>query len=345
MKTIISFLVPVYNQSELLKRWLEVCTQYKGNDIEIVVSDDGSTDGIEDVVKVFADDRIKLYQNNTRKGQDLNILAGIKKCVGEYIYLFRTKDFVIPETIPKIISECCNGYSFITGTAINEDGKIIEGSWYKEDETIEKGLDALQRHYKLYIHPSGFLFKRDFVDADYFEDFLNKEADTKHFVFLSDMIRLRLSQCGDYRLLKETTWIYTQRSDTVSANVGKKFIHDFEYNYMSFEVEFKYSNELLNGYERSYSAARIFGNYLKLCTWSQIDMYSNEEYVRHHNLDTSRTFNLDVERNNYLEVVVKLEKELGFDKDKNYQELKNKYIGMNKEFCDRLKRISRLVEV
>lgn len=46
----ISFCIPVYNQTELVRQCIRSIIEYKGLDIEIVISDDCSTENIEELV-------------------------------------------------------------------------------------------------------------------------------------------------------------------------------------------------------------------------------------------------------------------------------------------------------
>ena len=63
METVISFCITVYNQSELVKKCIDSIVSYKGNDIEIVVSDDNSSENIRELLYTYHDDRIKYYVN------------------------------------------------------------------------------------------------------------------------------------------------------------------------------------------------------------------------------------------------------------------------------------------
>ena len=63
----LSYIVPVYNTSAWLVECMDSMLKHKGNDIEFVIIDDGSTDGSGQIVDRYAesDRRIKvIHQSN-----------------------------------------------------------------------------------------------------------------------------------------------------------------------------------------------------------------------------------------------------------------------------------------
>lgn len=94
----ISVIIPVYNVCHYIERCLDsVCSQTYRN-IEIIVVDDGSTDGTEDVVDRYAkekDSRIKtIHQKNN--GVTSARIRGVKEAVGDYIGFVDGDDYIEP---------------------------------------------------------------------------------------------------------------------------------------------------------------------------------------------------------------------------------------------------------
>ena len=91
----ISVIVPLFNAEKFIYRCLDSLTSYKNDDIEIILVDDGSTDGSGTVCDLYAskDARIKvLHQENAGVSQARN--AGIALATGEYITFVDADDFV-----------------------------------------------------------------------------------------------------------------------------------------------------------------------------------------------------------------------------------------------------------
>ena len=167
----ISICLPVYNQKELVSLFLERLLKYQGDDIEIIVSDDNSSEDILSIVQSFHDGRIKYFKNDTNLGHDLNIISCFRHCSTKFAYLFRTRDYPLVESINKIVETLKehNDISFLTGGAIYEDGR--QRFSYKGIIATDS-QECLELHKKVYIHPSGFIYNLSHLDLDRLEQFM-----------------------------------------------------------------------------------------------------------------------------------------------------------------------------
>ena len=65
MSSLVSVIMPVYNGEKYLAQAIESVLAQSYPHIELLVVNDGSTDGTESIVKQFADTRIRyFYQKN-----------------------------------------------------------------------------------------------------------------------------------------------------------------------------------------------------------------------------------------------------------------------------------------
>ena len=94
--TLISVIVPVYNiESEYLERCLSsICNQTYKN-LDIILVDDGSTDGSGDICDKFAteDNRIRVFHKENGGSSSARNL-GIKEAKGEYIGFIDSDDYI-----------------------------------------------------------------------------------------------------------------------------------------------------------------------------------------------------------------------------------------------------------
>jgi len=97
--TKISIVVPTYNEEKRIEKTIEKITTFfknSGEDFEIIVSDDGSTDKTLEIVKSFQ----KIYPNlilleGKHKGKGLTVKSGMEKATGKII-LFTDADLATP---------------------------------------------------------------------------------------------------------------------------------------------------------------------------------------------------------------------------------------------------------
>ena len=98
-KPLLSICIPTYNRSKLLFKCIEHIILCHSQEIEIIVSDNASTDDTENVVKGIKDSRIKYYRNNKNFGYSINILRMIKRATGDFIFYINDEDYIEPKTI------------------------------------------------------------------------------------------------------------------------------------------------------------------------------------------------------------------------------------------------------
>lgn len=90
----ISIIIPVYNSNKYLEKCIESIRMQSYSNFEIVLVDDGSTDGSEKICEQFAelDARIKcIHQKNSGTSAARN--TGMKNATGEYIMFMDNDDY------------------------------------------------------------------------------------------------------------------------------------------------------------------------------------------------------------------------------------------------------------
>lgn len=101
--TLISYIVPCYNNENFIIDCLESILSQRGIDIEILVVDDGSTDHSAELVRNYIKDRPRLpitlhaHHNNQNKGVSASRKLGLSRSNGEYICFIDSDDYLIDE--------------------------------------------------------------------------------------------------------------------------------------------------------------------------------------------------------------------------------------------------------
>jgi glycosyltransferase involved in cell wall biosynthesis len=84
----LTYLVTVYNENKTVKRAIEDIININFLDKEIIIIDNGSTDGSQQIIKTFGNKKgIKIILRKKNLGFGQTILTGIKKARGDYIYI------------------------------------------------------------------------------------------------------------------------------------------------------------------------------------------------------------------------------------------------------------------
>ena len=100
MNPLISVIVPVYNAERYLADCLESLIRQTHRELEILVIDDGSTDGSAALCERFAgqDGRIRLLRKENSGVSSARNL-GLDEAQGEYVAFVDADDWILPEML------------------------------------------------------------------------------------------------------------------------------------------------------------------------------------------------------------------------------------------------------
>lgn len=95
----VSVIIPTYNRCELLKRSVDSVLNQTYSDFELIIVDDGSTDGTEELIKSYGDDRIRYIRNERNCGAHVSRNNGIKAAKGQFIAFQDSDDEWLPQKL------------------------------------------------------------------------------------------------------------------------------------------------------------------------------------------------------------------------------------------------------
>ncbi len=126
---LISIVVPVYNAGPYLEKCINSILSYKGNDIELILVDDGSTDCSADLCDFFSnkDSRVSSYHIKN-SGQGFARNYGIDKSSGEYLLFIDSDDYIDSTLIDKlfcVLKNCNPDIIFYDISNISEKGDLL----------------------------------------------------------------------------------------------------------------------------------------------------------------------------------------------------------------------------
>ncbi len=89
---IFSVIMPVYNKEKYVTRAVKSVLSQNFEDFELIIIDDGSTDGSISEIRKIKDKRIRIYSLKRNRGASYARNAGIKKAKGDYITFLDADD-------------------------------------------------------------------------------------------------------------------------------------------------------------------------------------------------------------------------------------------------------------
>ncbi len=137
----VSILVPVYNAAEYLKKCVGSITGQTYTDLQIVLINDGSTDGSWKIMRELAsqDNRIEIYtQANQGVAATRNHL--LEKVKGDFVLFVDSDDWIDPVTIETLMHEQQKGDYDIVMYQLhgNNGGSVVV---YTQEEAIQLFLE------------------------------------------------------------------------------------------------------------------------------------------------------------------------------------------------------------
>lgn len=167
----ISVIMPVYNKSRYIEETVNSILSQTYKDFELIIVDDGSTDGSEVICDRFEqiDSRVKVFHiENGGVSNARNI--GIENARGEYIQFIDADDYIDTNMLNylcKIVADCSPDI-IITG---------IRKIYIKGSEIIKK--EEIYPH----ISQNGFISRKEF-----FEGFAKHQYKTGVYGFISNKL-------------------------------------------------------------------------------------------------------------------------------------------------------------
>ena len=230
---LLSLCVPTYNRSKLLDRTLEaIGKELKSvdtDDVEIVISDNGSSDDTSATVQRFGENHPELQitykRHEKNRGIDTNIYSAAVLARGAHVFLFSDDDLVEPGGIARIIDVLRKEETTVlicpNFEAIRDDS-VVSRPWITANEAIER-LNRDEAWSRLGTHVtylSCLIFPRSFLDGHNYESRIGSYL-LCSYLFV-DMIRM-----GKEVLLLGKPCIRVRANERVGYNVADVFIGEF----------------------------------------------------------------------------------------------------------------------
>ena len=156
----VSVVIPTYNRKDYLNNAIKSCFNKNGNiDVEVIVVDDGSTDGTPSFLERLSDERIRpIFQSS--QGAQVARNAGKNASTGRYIKFLDDDDWLMEGALTREVnalddSKC--DYSY--GNIVFQTGKQ---KWRFEQSTNTDGAAGIFRE-SIWTHPLTFLYRSELV--------------------------------------------------------------------------------------------------------------------------------------------------------------------------------------
>lgn len=271
---LVSIILPVYNAKQTLSHCLESILLQAYPSFEVIVVDDGSTDGSGELCDRYAmqDIRVRVYhQPNSGVSRARN--KGLDEAKGEYVTFVDADDYISHSFLLKLIEAgmdydlVVGGYTCVEGK--NQNPVYLDSGMFKDKFSLSvylsKYLDSLSLR-----TPWSKLFNLKLINSLSlrFDERLYFGEDT-HFVyrFLMAANSIRSIGSADYFYRYSVDW-------------SRRYVKSIQNQLLSFQANWRLVEELSKRYSVDFAKAKdrlvyiysiIFQSYLRQTVWKEVD--------------------------------------------------------------------------
>ena len=159
---LVSICIPAYNAALTIKQTLDSVLKQTYSNIEVLVVDNCSTDNTKEIVRSFADVRLKLIENEVNIGAWPNCDRCIELATGEYIAIYHADDVYESEMVQKQVeflqTNAQAGVVLTAARLIDEQSKPIKLCSVPAKVLNANNTYTFSQLIKGILHHSNFLF-------------------------------------------------------------------------------------------------------------------------------------------------------------------------------------------
>lgn len=128
----ISVCIATYNGEKFIRDQLDSILCQIGQDDEIILSDDSSSDKTIEICELYNDSRIKIFTGNTFHSPIFNLENALKKATGDYIFLADQDDVWHPDKVKTCLNNLRDCDLVIHDCEIIDNkGKMLKDSYFR----------------------------------------------------------------------------------------------------------------------------------------------------------------------------------------------------------------------
>ena len=256
---LVSIIIPVYNSEKYVGETLQSCLDQTYSDIEIIVVNDGSSDGSGKVVQSFKDSRIRFYEiPNSGSCEARNF--GISQAKGQLLQFLDHDDLLAADKIEHQVEEYLklgDGwlYSGRMGSVLDGVCSLDEGyDIYEKDFSPVSYYQTVLNQYSRYVTTGAWLVPRKLVDSTHGWDAkagLNDDGEYFMRIILNSK-GIKFCSGASFYFRRDVPGSLSKRKDT--HEVFSKWL----YSYQSYARHFSKVLEPELARELSWKALSVF---------------------------------------------------------------------------------------
>jgi glycosyltransferase involved in cell wall biosynthesis len=296
LKPLISICIPTFNRCNKVYKLVNDILKYQGEEIEVLVLDNYSTDETKNLLTKITDSRLSFIQSEVNTGGILNPIKSLTLASGKFAFLCLDKDYLDYLGIKKLIKH------------ISADENIVFGycalNIQKESPDIiyEKGYQSVINMAYLSRHPTGIFYKTDeYINLPIVKSIF---VEKKPFSFYPDLINAEMAMIGKSQLINVPAF-YTESTD--EARNSPSFTYDVNNLYFSPAKRLNEFNTYLDSAQKLGLVNdelikliwKLYRRGLLVSTFGYKKMMSDDDVCAHHKISARKVSILEIWKLNF----------------------------------------------
>lgn len=226
----VSVCIPAYNGAEFIGEAIRSVLGQSYGDFELVIVDDGSTDGTAEVARGFGDPRLRLIVNPNNLGQRENWNKALDEARGEFFKLLPQDDFLYPDCVRRqveVFDDAANVcVKLVCGARniVDRRGRVLMKRGYRKKRDRIAGRqavrDCVRAGTNLIGEPGTVLMRTEFARK------VGRFDDTNFYVLDLDFWSRLLIE-GDLFIVPEVLAAFRVAAGSASVRIARSQSRDF----------------------------------------------------------------------------------------------------------------------
>ncbi len=244
---LVTIIIPVYNTRDYLPNCLDSVLTQTYRELEIILIDDGSTDGSGDLCDDYAgkDERIRVtHQDN--QGAVRARKAGIAATSGQYLCFVDSDDTVEENYIADLVKRTSDDVDLVTAGAFKE----VDGNWIPRQDAFREGLyrsgkemEYLLKNLMKYQLDTGrdgilpYMYAK-LYRTDKAREAVRETAENLVYTDDSDFVFHYILKCRSVYVTHDKNYRYRERKNSLCLGENRFILRDLNTLYLSLYPQF-----------------------------------------------------------------------------------------------------------
>ena len=278
-RPILSVCIPTCNREEVAVRCVKDILEFKSNEIEVVVCDNGSVDCTFDRLKSINDDRLSVYRNEENIGFSKNFYRVIKEAFGSFVIMLSDEDSIRKDILGELLQ-------FLKKAILEKDNIAgIIDNYDSPNKIITKKDEIINILYGRCSYISGLIFNRDKI--------IEEDLKCTITIYPHIYLLMKLALRGTLLFLEES--IYYTRENSKTNEIGSYTSINERYTQMinEFNIISRLHMELDIKYE---VMIRVFGTKISQGICGHHLLYKNDTLREYYKLEQADDYQESAQR-------------------------------------------------